>query len=135
MAQLTSSSSAERIDRHIVTIYQITRGEVSISQVSRHQLAGAASTGFQENIVCELDGGGESRSSSSSAAAADGSESGGSGGGEKDTSELLGRGGSSRVARQLEQVKEGIYRLLSEGSEPSSLGTGNSSLTRYFLVI
>jgi hypothetical protein len=65
---------------------------------------------LQERILCEVNGGGCSSSSSSCGSeAAEGAE---------EAQQLS--GGLARELRQ--QVKEGIYRLLSEGSEASSLG-------------
>jgi hypothetical protein len=102
----TSLSSSDRIDRHIVTSYQITRGEVCISSSST--TVKNLSQDIQERILCEVNGGGCSSSSSS---CVDGSEA---------AEEAQLGGGLARELRQ--QVKEGIYRLLSEGSEASSLG-------------
>ncbi len=99
-------TSSDRIDRHIVTSYQITRGEVCISSSST--TVRNLSQDIQERILCEVNGGGCSSSSSS---CVDGSEA---------AEEAQLGGGLARELRQ--QVKEGIYRLLSEGSEASSLG-------------
>jgi hypothetical protein len=101
-----TSTSSDRIDRHIVTSYQITRGEVCISS-SSSTIVRNLSQDIQERILCEVNGGGCSSSSS----CVDGSEA---------AEEAQLSGGLARELQQ--QVKEGIYRLLSEGSEASSLG-------------
>ncbi len=66
---------------------------------------------LQERILCEVNGGGCSSSSSSSSCGSEAAEG---------AEEAQLGGGLARDLRQ--QVKEGIYRLLSEGSEASSLG-------------
>ena len=102
------SAAATRVDRHIVTSYQITRGEVSISQL--RQLSGDS----RERVVVAEAGGQGSSSSSSAADRESVSRSS-----HKEEQQQL---PSSLLARQLEKVKDDIYRLLSEDSDASSLG-------------
>ena len=110
------SAAATRVDRHIVTSYQITRGEVSISQL--RQLSGDS----RERVVVAEAGG---QSSSSSAA---GSESVSRSSRQEQQQQLP----SSLLARQLEKVKDDIYRLLSEDSDASSLGRSINKTSENF---
>jgi hypothetical protein len=107
-------STTDRVDRHIVTSYQITRGEVSVSQVK--SVAG-------ENVV-KITCDNSSSAGSSGSSAADTRA-------QQQQQQLP----ASLLARQLEKVKDDIYRLLSEDSDASSLGKINLSLIKFCTLV
>ena len=113
--QWVQSREERRVDRHIVTSYQITRGDVTISGHTEHSSwptacnSSNSCSATQERIVSQV--GGENSSIASSSSSNNSKPA-------KEEHQLPSR----LLARQLEKVKDDIYRLLSEDSDASSLG-------------